>query len=98
MEEQTHDPAEFLRLNWSLHRYLARMCTNAALKSISLMLMDFVEEGLSDVSSDERFDGDSNLEIHRELVEAIIDTDPERLRAAVIAHTPVAARWASAAE
>lgn len=98
MEKHTDEPAEFLRLNWGLHRYLTRMCTNAALRTIYLTLMDFVEEGLSDVRSDEFFDGESNLEIHRELVEAIIDTDERRLQAAIERHTPVAARWVSAAD
>lgn len=93
MEEQREDPAEFLRLNWSLHRLLAGMGANAALKSIYLTLMDFVEDGLSDVRPDEYFDAEDNLAIHRELVEAIIDRKPKRLQKAIDRHTPVAERW-----
>lgn len=97
MEEHTDEPAEFLRLNWALHRRLARMGKNAALTSIYLTLMDSVEEGLSDVSSDDDFDGEDNLAVHRELVESIIGTKLRRLEKAIDRHTPIAARWVVAA-
>jgi DNA-binding FadR family transcriptional regulator len=93
MEAHADRPAEFLRLNWALHRRLARMGDNAALTTIYLTLMDFIEQGLDDVSSDEYFDSAANLAIHRDLVEAIIEGDPKRLTKAIRRHTPVAERW-----
>ena len=96
MEEHTDDPAEFLRLNWSLHRRLAQMGANAALTSIYLMLMDTVQDGLSDVTPDDSFDGEANLAVHRELIEAIIGTKLKRLEKAIDRHTPIAARWMAA--
>jgi DNA-binding FadR family transcriptional regulator len=98
MEEHVDEPAEFLRLNWSLHRQLAGMGSNAALTSIYLTLMDFVEDGLREVEPDDAFDGRDNLAIHRELVEAIIDDQPRRLQKAIDRHTPVADRWVGAAD
>jgi len=96
MGEHVAEPAQFLRLNWGLHRMLAGIGANAALTSIYLTLMDFVEDGLREVEGDRDFDGEDNLTIHRELVEAIIDDDPTRLRAAIDRHMPVADRWIGA--
>jgi DNA-binding FadR family transcriptional regulator len=93
MEKHTDDPAEFLRLNWDLHRRMAKMGSNAPLKTLYLTLMDFVEDGLADVRGDEFFDAEENLAVHQELVEAVIDGDPVRLARAIERHTPMADRW-----
>jgi DNA-binding FadR family transcriptional regulator len=45
------------------------------------------------VRGDEHFDAIDNLAVHRELVEAILDGDPDRLAQATDAHTPIAERW-----
>lgn len=96
MEKHTDDPAEFLTLNWDLHRRMAKMGANAPLKTLYLTLLDFVEDGLDEVRGDEAFDGTENLAVHRELVEAIIDGDPKRLSRAIERHTPMADRWIDA--
>lgn len=93
MEQDVEAPAAFLKLNWELHRILARMSANAPLKTLYLTLLDFVEDGLSDVHGDDFFDGEANLAVHRELVEAIIDDDPKRLQRAIDQHTPIADHW-----
>jgi DNA-binding FadR family transcriptional regulator len=93
MQKQTDNPAAFLRLNWDLHRRMAKMGANAPLKSVYLTLLDFVDDGLADVASDEFFDAEKNLAIHEELVEAVIDGDPKRLAKAIERHTPMAVRW-----
>jgi DNA-binding FadR family transcriptional regulator len=93
MEEEAVEPAAFLERNWELHRTLARMGRNAPLKTMYLTLLDFVQDGLTDVHGDDLFDPEENLRIHTELVEAIIGDDVERLRVAVDRHTPVADRW-----
>jgi DNA-binding FadR family transcriptional regulator len=93
MERHTDDPGEFLRLNWDLHRRLARMGANAPLRTLYLTLLDFVQDGLDDVSGDEAFDAQENLAVHRELIEAIIDGSRARLTSAIDRHMPIADRW-----
>jgi len=98
MEEQTGEPAEFLRLNWDLHRRMAEMGANAPLKTLYLTLLDFVQDGLEDVRGDEFFDAEDNLAVHRELVEAVIEGDGRRLARAIEKHTPMADRWMNDAQ
>jgi DNA-binding FadR family transcriptional regulator len=93
MATNTDEPAEFLRLNWDLHRRMAKMGGNAPLKTLYLTLLDFVQDGLQDVRGDEFFDADGNLAVHRELVEAVIEGDQRRLARAIDQHTPIADRW-----
>jgi DNA-binding FadR family transcriptional regulator len=87
------DPKTFLRLNWDLHRRMARMAVNAPLKTLYLTLLDFVDDGLENVTGDEFFDAAENLAVHEELVEAVIKGDPKRLEKAIERHTPMADRW-----
>ncbi len=93
MQKQTKQPKAFLRLNWDLHRRMAKMGTNAPLKTLYLTLLDFVDDGLDDVTGDEFFDAEENLAVHEELVEAVIDGNPKRLSKAIERHTPMADRW-----
>jgi DNA-binding FadR family transcriptional regulator len=93
MQKQTDKPAAFLRLNWDLHRRMAKMGSNAPLKTLYLTLLDFVDDGLDDVTGDEFFDAAENLAVHEELVEAVIDGKPKRLSKAIERHTPMADRW-----
>ncbi len=93
MQKQTVNPKAFLRLNWDLHRRMAKMGTNAPLKTLYLTLLDFVDDGLDNVTGDEFFDAEENLAVHEELVEAVIDGDPKRLGKAIERHTPMADRW-----
>jgi DNA-binding FadR family transcriptional regulator len=93
MRKQTGNAASFLRLNWDLHRRMAKMGANAPLKTLYLTLLDFVEDGLTDVTGDEFFDAEKNLAVHEELVEAVIEGEPKRLAKAIERHTPMADRW-----
>jgi GntR family transcriptional repressor for pyruvate dehydrogenase complex len=95
MERSIDDPAQFLRLNWELHRRLASAARNQPLKTLYLTLLDFVEGELADVRGDEGFDARDNLAVHRELIEAIVEGDQIRLRRAIEAHMPIAERWAN---
>jgi DNA-binding FadR family transcriptional regulator len=98
LEDQVDNPAGFLRVNWGLHRGLAQIGGNAPLETLYLTLLDYVEDGLQGVVGDEFFDGQDNLEIHRELVEAIIAGEPKRLARAIDRHTPMADRWSQDAD
>jgi DNA-binding FadR family transcriptional regulator len=98
LEKNSDDPSEFLKVNWELHRYLARMGKNAPLQTLYLTLLDYVDDGISRVTPDESFDFKDNLRIHRELIEAIIDGEPKRLDKAIAQHTPMAARWTDSSD
>jgi DNA-binding FadR family transcriptional regulator len=93
MERRLDEPLEFLRLNWELHRRMANLCSNEPLRMLYLTLLDYVEDGLQEVESDEFFDADANLRVHQELVEAIIANEPRRLSKAIQLHMPMADRW-----
>lgn len=93
MQKQTDNQKEFLRLNWDLHRRIAKMGTNAPLKTLYLTLLDFVDDGFDQVPGDQVFDAEKNLRVHEELVEAVIDGDRKRLAKAIERHRPMADRW-----
>jgi DNA-binding FadR family transcriptional regulator len=92
MERHRSEPQEYLRCNWALHRRIAKICRNVPLSSIYLTLLDFLEEGLDDVR-EENFDGRENLQIHRELVDAIDAGDESRLETAIAQHAPTASTF-----
>jgi DNA-binding FadR family transcriptional regulator len=94
LEEKVEDPVGFLHVNWELHRKLAEMGGNAPAEMLYLTLLDYVEEGVQEVEPESQsFNGRDNLEIHRELVEAVIAGEPKRLDRAIESHTPIAERW-----
>jgi GntR family transcriptional regulator, transcriptional repressor for pyruvate dehydrogenase complex len=70
MERHADEPRAYLELNWALHRRIAKLCRNAPLHSIYLTLIDFLEDGITLGDLDE-FDGDADIEVHRQLVAAI---------------------------
>ena len=88
MERAADDAHAYLRLNWTLHRRIAKLCRNAPLHSIYLTLLDFLEDGLGDADVRE-FDGATDARIHRELVAAIADGPGPRLEAAIERHTEI---------
>jgi DNA-binding FadR family transcriptional regulator len=97
MRKGTDRAEDFLRLNWDLHRRMAKMGGNAPLKTLYLTLLDFVEVGFDEVGGDEFFDAEENLRVHEELIEALIEGKPRRLAKAIEQHTPIADRWGGGA-
>lgn len=91
MEAAARDAAEFLRLNWQLHREIARLCRNAPLQTIYLTLLDFVEQGLEEVAPDPDFDASTSVEAHRALVAAIASRDASTVDEALTRHQPFTA-------
>jgi DNA-binding FadR family transcriptional regulator len=84
------DEAAYFELNWALHRRIAKGCRNAPLHSIYLTLLDFLEDGLR--AGDLReFEPETDVEIHRELVEAIAEGPGTRLDSAVERHVAIPA-------
>jgi DNA-binding FadR family transcriptional regulator len=82
------DPDAYFELNWALHRRIARGCRNAPLHSIYLTLLDFLEDGLRPGDLRE-FDPETDVGIHRELVDAIEAGPGPRLDAAVERHIAI---------
>jgi len=96
MSRAADDRAELLRCNLELHSRLANICANVLLKGLYLTLLGYVQDGIVGADSDEPFDGPDDIDIHRELVEAIIAGDEARLEKAIDRHRPIAERWAEA--
>jgi GntR family transcriptional regulator, transcriptional repressor for pyruvate dehydrogenase complex len=95
MERHVDEPAACLELNWALHRRIAKLCRNAPLHSIYLTLIDFLEAGL-DLGKLRDFDGEVEVEVHRELVASIDEGPGPRLDAAVERHAQMPALVAQA--
>jgi DNA-binding FadR family transcriptional regulator len=89
MQAASHDAREFLRSDWNLHRRIARMGSNAPLKSLYLTLLDFVEGGIGEAVATSAFDPARSIEIHRHLIEAIIAKDIAELEIAIKDHEPM---------
>jgi DNA-binding FadR family transcriptional regulator len=86
MEECAATDADaYFALNWALHRRIAKGCRNAPLHSIYLTLLDFLEDGLRPGDLRE-FNPETDVAIHRELVDAIEGGPGPRLDAAVGSH------------
>jgi DNA-binding FadR family transcriptional regulator len=82
------DADAYFELNWALHRRIAKGCRNAPLHSIYLTLLDFLEDGLR--PGDLRdFRPETDVAIHRELVDAIEEGPGARLDAAVERHVAI---------
>lgn len=86
LEHHVHDPAAYLRSNWSFHRRAAQLCSNTFARSLYEGLLDFAEADLAHVEGRGDFDGTANAQIHRELLEAIASRDPDAVAAAVHRH------------
>jgi DNA-binding FadR family transcriptional regulator len=87
MERRVADPREYLRLNYRLHRRIAKLSANAALHGIYLMLLDSMEKSLEAAAVDD-FDTEGHLADHRELIAAIDAGEGERLEAAIARQSP----------
>jgi DNA-binding FadR family transcriptional regulator len=87
MARQVDDPREYLRLNYRLHRRIAKLCTNRALHGIYVMLLDSMETSLQSAAVDD-FDTAGHLADHRELIAAIDAGEGERLEAAIARQSP----------
>jgi DNA-binding FadR family transcriptional regulator len=87
MEAMVEDPREYLRLNYRLHRRIAKLTHNAALHGIYGMLLDSMEKSLQAAAVDD-FDTEGHLADHRELIAAIDAGEGKRLEAAIAHQSP----------
>jgi DNA-binding FadR family transcriptional regulator len=87
MERTADDPTESLKWNWRLHRRIAQCGTNRVLASLYLTLMDFLEAEVVEVAPSRSYVAyDKVIQLHRDIVEAIIAGDVARAKAAANRH------------
>jgi DNA-binding FadR family transcriptional regulator len=87
MERAGGDPDAFFDANWQLHRKIAQLCRNVPVRTVYLMMIDFLQESL-DQAQFRGFDGKGLVAVHRNLVNAIDAGEGPHLDAAVAAHEP----------
>ena len=87
MEAVKDDPAALFRCNWTPHRRIAELCRNTPLRTMYLTLIDFLEHSV-DQAEFTRFDGETMVALHRDLVVAIDGGEGPQLDAAIEAHQP----------
>jgi GntR family transcriptional regulator, transcriptional repressor for pyruvate dehydrogenase complex len=80
------DAADYLRVNWALHRRLVRISPNPLLVEIYLGLLDLAEEHLRGVRVEPGMSIMDGVAVHAALVEAIGARDRSALAAAVRDH------------
>jgi DNA-binding FadR family transcriptional regulator len=81
------DPAIYFAANWILHRQIAELCRNSAMRGIYMAILNFLEASVNQAEIGE-FDFAGFQRVHSELVEAIDSGDLERVERAVARHRP----------
>jgi DNA-binding FadR family transcriptional regulator len=87
MQAKLDDPHAYMRLNYKLHRRIAKLAANAPLHRIYSMLLDSMQDALERADLDD-FDGAAHLAEHRELIIAIEGGEGPRLEAAIARQSP----------
>lgn len=87
MEAKLDDPRAYMHLNYKLHRRIAKLCANAPLHRIYLMLLDSMEADMDRAELSD-FEGRPHLDEHRELIAAIDAGEGSRLEAAIARQSP----------
>ena len=85
MEANLRDPLAYGRLNTAFHRRIAKLSRNAPLRTLYVTLIDFFEHKLEQADLPDAVDPE-NVEIHRQLVEAIDAGHDGELEAAMRRH------------
>jgi DNA-binding FadR family transcriptional regulator len=84
MEGSMDDPHRYFERNWEFHRRLASVCRNAPLKSIYLLIADFLQSGLGDLEAE--VIEPERIVVHRELLIAIDHREGPELEEAMGRH------------
>jgi DNA-binding FadR family transcriptional regulator len=84
MERNMDDTHRFFECNWEFHRRMAAICRNAPLKSIYLLISDFLQSGLGDFEADEI--EPERIVVHRALLAAIDQGESPELEKAIKRH------------
>lgn len=84
MQSSAADPRAYFEANWEFHRRLAAPCRNAPLRTVYLLMTDFLESGLSDYEFD--VIEPHRVRVHEQLLAAIEARDLSALEQALAAH------------
>ena len=84
MESNMDDSDRYFEGNWEFHRRLAAVCRNAPLKSIYLLIADFLQSGLGDLEYD--VIEPERIAVHRALLAAIDEGEGPELEKAMRRH------------
>lgn len=85
LESNVHDPHDYFVANWAFHRRVGRACSNPALRSMYLTVVDFLEAGMDDYDLPSP-SPEKTVATHRELLAAMADGDSARLERAIAHH------------
>ena len=78
-------PLAYVRLNTAFHRRMATLSRNAPLRSLYVTLLDFFEKDLSGEDLPPVLNAE-NVEVHRQLVDAIESGEDKVVEAAILRH------------
>ncbi len=78
MTRRLDSPVEFLRADWALHRRIAHISPNSALRQVYTSLVDTIEDNVDAIVPDKQHPEylQWRLRLHADLVEAIAESDP----------------------
>jgi DNA-binding FadR family transcriptional regulator len=85
MESSLDKPLAYVRYNTAFHRGVAKLTGNAPLRSLYLTLLDFFEHDLAQGLLPPEV-GSHNLDVHRQLIDAIAAGEGPGLEAAMARH------------
>jgi DNA-binding FadR family transcriptional regulator len=89
MRREASEPQQLRRSNWRLHRRIAAISANPLLRVVYLATLNLVEEATDRTPDTAALDGEQAVDVHEELVEALIAGQPTRLARAVERHDPL---------
>jgi DNA-binding FadR family transcriptional regulator len=85
MESHLDKPLSYVRYNTAFHRRIAKLTGNAPLRSLYLTLLDFFENDLAQGLLPPAVDA-ANLDVHRQLLDAIAAGEGPAVDAAIARH------------
>jgi DNA-binding FadR family transcriptional regulator len=86
MEASLHDPLSYVRQNTAFHRRVAKLSRNVPLRTLYITLLDFFEHNLERAAHLPDAVAPDNIEVHRQLVDAIEAGEGDQLEAAIARH------------
>ena len=84
MDASSEDPRAHFEVNWMFHRRLAAICRNEPLRSLYLVICDFLQSGLKDLEYE--VIAPERVAAHRRLLAAIASGPGGELEAALAEH------------
>jgi GntR family transcriptional repressor for pyruvate dehydrogenase complex len=86
MEANLRDPLSYVRQNTAFHRRVAKLSRNVPLRTLYITLLDFFEHNLERAAHLPDAVAPDNIEVHRQLVDAIEAGEGPQLESAIARH------------